>query len=150
MENKIIGVIIFAFITIIVGVILLGTLSDQNQRISTLDTVTDKSFTASTTCTQVTSGCIDSITSLRNISVTPAVGNYTRCISSRDKYDGIQLTTTLYTGTLNATYKESPSCQYVPDVTSRNLSNLIPLFFVIAIMIAAFFYLRQTGIIDMF
>ena len=150
MDNKPLSIILMAFITIIVSVILISSLGEQNQRIQTLDTVTDDTFTASTTCTRVATGCIDSITNVKNLSVTAAVGNYTLCTSSTGNIDGIQLATTLYTGTMNATYTHSPSCGYVKDGTSRTLSNLIPLFFAIAILLAVIFYIKRSEIFDMF
>ena len=158
-KNKFLGVVIGSFLTIIIGVVLISSLAQQNAQVQTLTTSTNDQFTVSnTTCTRVTTGCIDSLTSVGNATntyvLTQLANNATLCTTSNGNQDGIILPTAerynMNGATANATYQESSNCMYVKDSTSRTLAGIIIVFFAIAIVLGALYWLRESGMLDWF
>jgi len=144
------SVLIMGFIVILVGIVLLSSLADNENNIRTLTTVTDDPFTGSnSTCTRISNGCIDSITSVENATGAMTVGaaNYSLCRSSTTNLqDGIILAAgsqaqgiTLGGAALNATYQHSAGCTYVSNSTSRVFISLIPIFFAMAVLLYGIF-----------
>ena len=138
------SVLITGFIVLLVGVVLLSSLADNESSIRTLLTVADDQFTGSnTTCVRVTTGCIDSLTSVENSTVTIGVANYSLCrstttgvqdgilLAAGSQADGFALSGTV----LNATYTNSPTCAYVASGISRTFISLIPIFFALFVLL---------------
>jgi len=136
------SVLITGFIVLLVGVVLLSSLADNESSIRTLLTVTDDQFTMdNTTCVQITSGCISSLTSVENATGAEVIGagNYSLCRSSGNQ-DGILVSADTsidrYNGlTINATYTHSPGCTYVSSGISRTFIGLIPIFFALFVLL---------------
>jgi len=149
--NGNLGLIVMTFVTLIVGIILLTTIADNNSKLSVTSTGYDDAFTGSGTCTQVTTGCIVSLTSVLNDTTTAEVvtaANYSLCNAGGNQ-DGIRVLDSVYVGSsLNATFIESTDCSYVADRTSRTLAGLLPLFFVIVLLAVGVYGLMKSGIMD--
>lgn len=140
--NKV-GILITAFVILTLAITFLSTLADSNSNLQgNLATVTDDTFTAANyTCTQVTNGCITSITSVENLTDTFGADNYSACRTSSGNQDGIILyadgdaaMTAVIGETTNVTYVHSAGCTYVADGTSRSLLTLIPIFFALGVL----------------
>jgi Na+-transporting NADH:ubiquinone oxidoreductase subunit NqrC len=159
------SIMIVGFITVLVGAILMTTLANTNSQIQKTNTITDKQFTMSnTTCVQVApvGSCIATLTSIENVTVRTGVtnplgsANYSLCTKT-NRNDGVvfdtasaAINTELNGKTLNATFEESAGCMYVADNTSRTLSDITILMFVIGIIVAAVYFLKQGGLLDMY
>ena len=149
--NKI-KILITFFIVVIIALVFLTTLNQSAENQATLETVTDDTFTSSNTaCVQITSGCIDSITTIENNTGSAVVSaNYTLCRSNSGNKDGVQVYYGLnglsWSGnTLNATYIQSADCSYNSNATSRNLTGIVIILFVIAIVVAGIVYFKEIG-----
>jgi len=149
------NLILASFIVLIVAIPLLLIITQNLDRQSDLTTVKGDQFTMSnTTCVQLTTGCIKSITKVANSTLTNSIGagNYSLCNINTVKpnYDGILVSgdssvDAAFNGlTLNATYVESSDCSYVDSGTARNLSTLIPIFFVLAIVVVGIWQSKRT------
>lgn len=150
--NNSLKVVIGSFVTLLIGLVFLTSISDNVNQTQSLATISNDLFTGSnSSCVQVTSGCIDSLTSVKNASTTLSTGNYTLC-QVQHRYDGIFLQTgSLYNGVaLNATYESSENCMYVSNGTSRSLILLVVVLFAIGLVIAAMYYLKESDIFDHF
>jgi preprotein translocase subunit SecG len=150
--GKKIAMVASLFIVVVIGLIFLTTINQNVETQATLSTITDDQFTASnSSCVVITTGCIETVTSIKNVTRTtidPA--NYTLCRSNTGKLDGIQLLSgaqmadaSLNGKTLNATYTESAGCTYVSNSTARNLTGILVLLFVIAIVVIAIAYFKD-------
>ena len=153
MEGNKLNYIITGFIVILVGVILANSLADTNAQLSELGTVTNDTFTGSnSTCTRITTGCIDAMTSVANNDTVMNATDYSLCRSSiSGRQDGLILSTgnALYqAASLNATYTYSSACMYVDNSTSRTLADIIIIFFVLAVATAGIAGVKMTGIFD--
>lgn len=159
-KNKILGVIIGSFLTILIGLVLISSLGKQNAEVQTLTTNSQDQFIVdNATCVRISTGCIDAVSDVRNATgetpvVTQLANNVTLCKSSTGQIDGVILPYASQYGmqgeTANATYTESSNCMYVKDATSRTLTNLIIVFFAIAIVLGGLYWLRESGMLDWF
>lgn len=139
--NKILTV----FIVLIVGLVLLPVLGQKSTDMRTTGTVTNESLTiaAANTATDLVNDDLISVSAVRNITTGSAIpaGDYIV-----DTTNGqITLNTT---ATLGVDYTYFPD-DYVKDGTSRNLIPLIILFFVLALIGAGAWILRDSELFNM-
>lgn len=149
--SKGLGIAISGFVLLVVALVLITSIADNISKMSALNTVTNDLFTASnTSCVQVTTGCIDSLTSIENTTSTLGVANYSLCRSTSN-LDGIILKdpSVHNANVMNATYIYSADCTYVADSTSRTLVGLIVLFFAIAILAIGYWIIRNSEMFDL-
>lgn len=146
-------VIISAFVIILIGIVLLGTLADQEAKLTELATINNDTFTGSNaTCTQITTACIGNLNQLTNATGGQVISptNYTLCRTATNNLDGIILDTNseFHGRTVNATYGQSPECTYVANSTATTLTDLIIIFFVLGILGAAIYGAYLSGLMD--
>ena len=141
-KNKLsqLGLLISAFFIILIGVVLTQIIGNANYQSNLLSTYTNYSITLSVgtaQCTQVATGCIDSITSVRNLSNAMPSTNFSTvpCRGSSGNRDSISILGGANTGLWNVTYQYSPDCTYISDGASRTLMNLNTLWFALSILL---------------
>lgn len=152
--------ILVFFMAIVIGIPLLMIISNQINSQSQLETINNDLFTMdNTSCVDVTTGCITSLTSVSNANSSIVVGadNYSLCNIDTVKpfYDGILVSGDSYIDlelnglTLNATYIQSSDCSYISNTTSRNLSQLIIVFFVLALIAIGIWFVKENDMFGM-
>lgn len=139
MEDKgKLGMLIVAFLIIVLGAVFADVLADQNWLHRNTYTVTNETVTGSdSTAVDLDNDHLVSITSVTNQSdtlQTLVATNYSATVQRLYNGEFILLTDTYDGDVLNITYVYNPS-GYVRDSTARVLLNLIPLFFVIAVLL---------------
>ena len=148
------NIAIVSFMTIIIAVTLLVIVSNNVNKQGDLALIKNDTFVMTNgTCVSLTTGCIQSISQVANNTDVIGTGNYSLCniLTTKPNYDGVRLSgdglVGIYSGvTLRATYIESSDCSYNPDATSRNLSGLILIFFVLAIVAVGIWYVKEVGL----
>lgn len=148
--EKHLGIILTSFIAILIGVIMLITLADQNSKLSITSSIVNDSFTGSnTSCTRVTNGCIQTITAVYNGTNTVPDTNYTLCRSNGNR-DGLLMSTSYNTISLNTTYVSSEDCTYVDNSTARALTSVIIILVSIGVLAGGLYWLKGADIFDKF
>jgi len=117
-NSNIIGALLLAFVLVVVGIAFLSTSADTVSQLTDVYPITNSSFTALNNTFVVFDSTAVNVTGIS------AVRN--------------NVSTTLTNG-LNYTYTD-PS--YINDGAARALTNLIPLFFALAIALGVFGYIR--------
>ena len=153
-NDKALGSIVWGFILILVGVILMGTLADSIQSNITLTRAGNETIA-------ISSG--HGATANADVITFDWFGNGTNHTGNPDVTLGIHVNFTkngsvdvdgnifLDAGSYNASYSYEGT-DYVSDSTSRSLLPLVPLFFAIAVMLLGFFVAKRgfegMGIMD--
>lgn len=138
------GLFITLFIGVVIGVIAISAIYTQITTQTSTSTVTDDQFTMdNTSCVDLTTNCILSLTSIENATGTEVIGagNYSICRvnAPQSRYDGVLVSADAsidrYNGqTMNSTYVGS-DCSYISGGTARNLISYIPLLIIVALLV---------------
>ena len=139
MDGKDLGLLLGSFIIILVGVVLVNSIGDSLYLASTISTVTvNESITMATGTGEVANNDVTLITFYGNGSDSTGTGAFVVAESVNvTKATGVVVVNDTSTGAYNITY-EYEGTEYVTDSQSRTLINLIPIFFVIAIVLVGY------------
>ena len=142
------GMFIALFVGLTIGIIAIGAIVTQISGQTSTTTVTNDQFTMSnTSCVDVTTNCILSLTSVSNVTAGTAginpidSGNYSICRvnAPAGMFDGVVVSgdasiDVLNGLTLNTTYT-GINCDYIGGATTRSLISYIPLLAVVALLV---------------
>ena len=140
------GLWVSLFVGIIIALIAISAINTQITGQLSSTTVTDDVFTFSnTTCIDLTTQCIDSISSVENGTGSNVIGagNYSLCNANAPggMRDGIQIPGDTYidnlfagSTTVNATYSQI-QCDAITGSTTRTILAYIPLLAVLALLV---------------
>jgi len=146
------GAIIPIFIVLLLGVIFASIVWRQIDEQTAATAITNDVFTgvsSNTTCIDVTTKCIYSLTSVTNNTggETVGTGNYSLCdVNGGVRYnDGIVISATEYNSeTLNATYTEI-ECNHIESGLTRTIVRYLPIFIALALLIFLVGYVTIKG-----
>lgn len=154
-DNNKVGIFVTAFIAIIIGVVLLGSLADTiydstNTRESVNETITFSDTLANiSNTTNTAQNDITSVTNFINLTGSDFTANIDTTVNwTRAGVITIDRETVGYNNTFNITY-DFESDNYIAHGVSRTLITLLIIFFALGVLATAVWAMYKMGIMDM-
>jgi len=152
MEMNKLGILLSAFITIIIGLVLIGSLADSifltTNTVSVSDptTITEAGLNAGTLVNLDNDDIINTSVTVDNGTTVINPGNYTVYPSDGQiaVFNNTEATW-VYGLSLNVNYTYKPD-EYIANATSRTLVSLIIIFFALAVLAIGFVLIRRMGL----